>query len=30
MNCDNLPQRKTLFDALGGAPETAVRNIEWA
>jgi fido (protein-threonine AMPylation protein) len=30
MNCDNLPQRKALFDALGGVPETAVRNIEWA
>jgi excisionase family DNA binding protein len=28
-NCDNLPQRKTLFMALGGLPETAVKNSEW-
>ena len=28
-NCDNLPQRKSLFVALGGLPETVVKNNEW-
>ncbi len=28
-NCDNLPQRKSLFVALGGLPETIVKNSEW-
>ena len=27
--CDNLPQRKSLFVALGGLPETIVKNSEW-
>lgn len=27
--CDNLAARRTLFDALGGLPETAVQNAEW-
>ncbi len=29
INCDNLPQRKKLYVALGGLPETAVKNSEW-